>query len=113
MTYSGPLYRSMKKTRKSIELTFDNVGKGLVIRTGAQGNGFQIAGPDSVFKDAVVRVQGKKVIVSHPEIVNPEAVRYAFTNTSEATLFTRDGLPSSSFRTDAWEVRLLPVTVAR
>jgi sialate O-acetylesterase len=111
--YSGPLYKSMKKTGKSIELTFDNVGKGLILRSRAQGNGFQIAGPDSVFKDAVVRVRGNKVIVSHPEVVHPEAVRYAFSNTSEGTLFSKDGLPSSSFRTDAWEVRPLPVAVAR
>ncbi len=100
--FSGPIYKSMKKKRNSIELSFEYVGKGLVLRSGEQGNGFQIAGADSVFKDARVKVQGNRLIVSHPEIVNPQAVRYAFSNSAGATLFNKEGLPSPSFRTDSW-----------
>jgi sialate O-acetylesterase len=43
------------------------------------------------------------LIVLSDEVKNPVAVRYAFTNMSEGTLFNKDGLPSSSFRTDNWE----------
>jgi sialate O-acetylesterase len=32
------------------------------------------------------------------------AVRYAWDNTAEPTLFNKAGLPASSFRTDAWPV---------
>jgi sialate O-acetylesterase len=103
VAFSGPLYKSMKKRNNEIELFFENAGKGLVLKNGAHGNSFRIAGPDSVFVDAVVRVRGTSVFVSNPQVKDPRAVRYAFTNTAEGTLFNRDGLPASSFRTDTWE----------
>jgi sialate O-acetylesterase len=102
VSYSGPIYRSMERAKKSIVLTFDNAGKGLVLKNKEFGSGFQIAGEDSVFKDAVAKVQGSRLVVSHPDIKNPCAVRYAFSNTPVATLFNKEGLPASSFRTDVW-----------
>jgi sialate O-acetylesterase len=102
VVFSGPVYRSSKKLKGSIELTFDYVGKGLVLRSSGTGTGFQIAGQDRVFKDAAVKVRGKALVVSNPDIARPVAVRYAFTNTPEATLFNSAGLPASSFRTDDW-----------
>jgi sialate O-acetylesterase len=84
-------------------LSFDYAGKGLVLRVGKEGNGFQIAGPDRVFRDAMLEIHGKTLSVWHPAVKHPQSVRYAFTNTSGATLFNREGLPASSFRTDGWE----------
>jgi sialate O-acetylesterase len=101
--YTGPVYKSMKRLKGSLELSFDHADKGLVLTGGTLGNGFQIAGNDHVFVNAFVQVRGNKLIVSHPDLKDPLAVRYAFTNTSGATLFNTDGLPASSFRTDDWE----------
>ena len=103
IVYSGPLVKTVKKQKGSIALSFDHAGKGLVMRAGPRGNSFQIAGTDRVFRDAVVAVRGARLIISHPDIVFPEAVRYAFSNAPEATLFNAEGLPAPSFRTDAWE----------
>ena len=100
--YSGPLYRARKKFKDSIELMFDHAQSGLVLIGREEGNGFQIAGQDRVFRQAEVRVVGSRLVVSHPDITNPEAVRYAFRNTAQATLFNVAGLPSPSFRTDDW-----------
>jgi sialate O-acetylesterase len=100
VAYSGPMYVSMRHSGGALELSFDHAKGGLVLRNPA---GFQIAGADLVFKDAAVRVDGTKLIVSHPDIESPEAVRYAFTNTPEATLYNKDGLPAPSFRTDQWK----------
>jgi sialate O-acetylesterase len=100
--YSGPLYAGSRIGNRRITLTFDHAGRGLVLKPGKEGNGFQIAGPDHVFRDAKVSVQGKTVFVWHPAILDPQAVRYAFTNTASGTLFNKEGLPASSFRTDAW-----------
>jgi sialate O-acetylesterase len=100
---SGPIYSSMRKLKSSIELSFDYTEKGLVLTGGKWGNGFQIAAADRVFRNAVVRVEGNRLLVSHPDIPSPEAVRYAFGNTPEATLFNTAGLPAPSFRTDRWE----------
>lgn len=101
--YSGPLYKSMKQRNGSIELSFEHAEKGLELRTSKGENSFQIAGPDRVFKDAVVKIRGKTLLVSHPGMPNPVAVRYAFSNTPAATLFNKAGLPATSFRTDDWE----------
>ena len=91
----------MKKIK--IKLTFDFAKSGLVLKELNGENNFMIAGPDKVFKKAKVNVDGNKLLVFSDEVKNPVAVRYAFTNISEATLFNKYGLPSSSFRTDNWE----------
>ena len=103
VAFSGPLFKSVRLRKNSIEISFEYAGRGLRVKAGSNGNGFQIAGSDRVFRDAVVRVRGTQLIVSHPDISNPQAVRYAFTNAPEATLFNAEGLPAPSFRTDDWE----------
>lgn len=102
LEYSGPLYRSQRKFKDRIELTFDHAKNGLVLIGREDGNGFQIAGADHVFRQAEVKIVGNKLLVSHPDIIEPQSVRYAFGNTSQATLFNTVGLPSPSFRTDDW-----------
>jgi len=102
IVYSGPLYRSSRYLKGGIELSFDQTARGLVVTQTENGNGFLIAGEDRVFRPADVRVRGDKLIVSRPTLTNPKAVRYAFSNTSQATLFNTEGLPSPSFRTDDW-----------
>ncbi len=101
--FSGPLYRSMKIRKNTIALSFDHVGKGLVLKEHSNGNEFQISGEDSLFKNAVLKIEGATLVLSHPDIVHPKAVRYAFSDVSEATLFNKEGLPASSFRTDNWQ----------
>ena len=101
--YSGPIYKSMKAGKDNIVLTFDYAKNGLIIKELNGENNFQIAGKDKIFKNAQVKVQGNKLIVFNNEVKNPVAVRYAFTNTSEATLFNKEGFPASSFRTDNWD----------
>jgi sialate O-acetylesterase len=104
--YSGPLLKSVKRNKGSIELLFEHAEGGLVVKEGTRGSGFQIAGADRVFKDVPsrgIRVRGNRLILSSPVVVSPQSVRYAFSNTPEATLFNRDGLPAPSFRTDDWE----------
>ena len=101
--YSGPLYKSMKIQKDIIALTFDYAKSGLAIKELNGENNFLVAGKDKIFKKAKVRIEKNRLIVFSDEVKSPIAVRYAFTNTSEATLFNKDGLPASSFRTDDWE----------
>ncbi|HTO94823.1 MAG TPA: hypothetical protein VMM80_10605, partial [Bacteroidota bacterium] len=103
LTASGPLLRSVKRYDDRIELRFAGAQGGLVLTQNEQGNGFTIAGGDSVFYPADVVVRGDRLIVSGGDVKRPQAVRYAFTNTAQATLFNGEGLPASSFRTDAWD----------
>jgi sialate O-acetylesterase len=100
--FTGPICKSMKTEKGKIVLSFNYANKGLVIKERNKENNFQIAGEDKVFKKAMVKVEGAKLVISNPEIAKPVAVRYAWSNTEEATLFNKDGLPASSFRTDTW-----------
>ena len=85
-----------------IILSFNHADGGLVLKPINEENNFIIAGADSNFVKADVKVDGDKLIVSSDQIKNPVAVRYAWSNTAEATLFNKDGLPASTFKTDDW-----------
>lgn len=101
--FSGPIYKSYKIVANKIILSFDYADGGLILKDDKSGANFQIAGEDSVFKIADVKVDGKKLVLSNPEITKPIAARYAWSNTSEGTLFNKKNLPASSFRTDKWK----------
>ena len=100
--FSGPIYTSMKIKNESIILSFE-YADGLNVQARNGKSYFQITGEDSVFKDATVVPKGKTLIVSSPEVKKPIAVRYAWDNAAESTLFNKANLPASSFRTDDWK----------
>jgi len=62
----------------------------------------EIAGADRVFHAADARIDRDTLIVSSPNVREPIAVRYAWTNAPEANLYNGAGLPAVPFRTDAW-----------
>ncbi|NOU46339.1 MAG: hypothetical protein HOO86_04670 [Bacteroidales bacterium] len=101
--FSGPVFQEMKITGNAIVLSFQYTDGGLKLRHTKQNN-FIIAGEDRVFYPAKVNIEGSSLIISSPHVKKPVAVRYAFTNTSEATLFNGAGLPASSFHTDNWDI---------
>jgi sialate O-acetylesterase len=107
LVYSGPVYKSMNIQGCRVTLSFDNIGSGLMAKGDSSGQGiltgFKVAGADKVFVDAEAYIKGNTVIVYSKEAYNPVAVRYAFTNGSVASLFNKEGLPASSFRTDDWD----------
>ncbi len=102
VNYSGPLYKSMEVENGKIILSFNYADDGLVLKPVNGENNFIIAGADSNFVKADVKVNGEKLIVYNDQIKNPVAVRYAWSNTAEATLFNKIGLPASTFKTDDW-----------
>ncbi|NLN76046.1 MAG: sialate O-acetylesterase [Armatimonadetes bacterium] len=100
IVYSGPIYRSMKRSGSTITLYFDNVGRGLESR-GGELTGFAIAGEDKKFVWANAKVVGgNKVVVSADSVKEPVAVRYGWANCPVVNLWNKDGLPASPFRTD-------------
>jgi sialate O-acetylesterase len=101
ITVSGPLYTSYKVVEDKIVLLF-KYADGLKMKLYNDRTYFQIAGADSVFKDAVVEVKKNTLIVSSSEVKNPIAVRYGWENVVHGTLFNKFNLPASSFRTDTW-----------
>jgi sialate O-acetylesterase len=100
--YSGPVYESMTIEGSTIRLKFSHLGGGLVAKDGPL-KWFQIAGADRKFLDAQAKIDGDTIVVGRPDIVVPQAVRYAWDNWVEGcNLFNAAGLPASPFRTDKW-----------
>jgi sialate O-acetylesterase len=100
---SGPRYRrhTIRGGRVTVEL--DDVGGGLVSRTGEAVGGFAIAGADGRWVWAQARIDGDRVVVWSPEVAAPVAVRYAWSNSpAPPGLFNAEGLPAAPFRTDDW-----------
>ena len=97
--YSGPLYQSAAIAGNRVTLTFTHVGKGLVARDGPL-KGFTIAGADGNFVPATAEIRGNNVIVSSPDLHEPKAVRYGWSNVPDVNLFNQEGLPATPFRTD-------------
>ena len=104
IVYSGPTYKSMRIEGNKAIIEFDNIGKGLVARDKyGYVKAFAIAGADKKFVWASATISGNTIIVQHPSISNPVAVRYAWgNNPDDANLYNRNFLPASPFRTDDW-----------
>ena len=111
---TGPLYKSLKAEGSKIRLSFDHVGKGLMVGKkaglnpteedkGGKLGRFAVAGEDKVWHWADAVIDGENVVVSSKDVAKPVAVRYGFTmNPRGANLYNKDGIPASPFRTDNW-----------
>jgi sialate O-acetylesterase len=99
---SGPLPAGHEVRGREVVVAFTHADGGLVAQGGEPLKGFLIAGDDRQWKPATARIAGETVIVSHPELERPLAVRYAWESDPQCNLFNAAGLPASPFRTDDW-----------
>ena len=102
ITFSGPLYKSMKIEGSAIRISFDYAKNGLEAKGGALTY-FEIAGSDGKFVPAIAMIQRNTIIVNSLAVMKPVAVRYGWSNNATPNLFNKEGLPASSFRTDNWD----------
>ncbi|MCM4174003.1 sialate O-acetylesterase [Arenibacter sp. TNZ] len=103
IAFSGPVYKEIDEIKEGkIQLSFNYTDNGLS-SYGQTLTGFEIAGADKVFHPAEAKINGNKSLsVWSSQVSQPVAVRYAFKNCESGSLFNTEGLPASSFRTDAW-----------
>lgn len=99
---SGPLPTTQKFRTAEVVLSFSHTDGGLVAKDGDL-RGFVIAGSDRQWLPAQAKIKGNKVLVSHPAVKNPVAVRYAWQDDPDCNLYNGAGLPASPFRTDDWK----------
>jgi len=93
----------MEVKGNKILIFFTNVGSGLAIRDGKVLKHFALAGQNRQFRWANAVISGNTVVVSHPDISHPVAVRYAWAdNPADANLVNKEDLLASPFRTDNW-----------
>jgi sialate O-acetylesterase len=100
-TFKSPAFQSMQVAGNEIRLSFENVLTGLK-STGKTPAQFLVAGADRKFVPASAKIDGKTILVSSKEIINPVAVRFCFDDTSMPDVFSSEGLPLAPFRTDNW-----------
>jgi sialate O-acetylesterase len=109
MACSGPMFRRMTVRANRVTLEFSHTEGGLVARGGKLA-GFAVAGDDGRFVWAKATLDVSRgpghgadtVVVTHPRIRQPVAVRYGWSDNPDCTLFNGAGLPASPFRTDRW-----------
>ena len=99
----APEYKSMSVKDGKVTLQFDLFGSNLAPIYGPLAS-FEVAGADKVFHPAhaVIASDRKSITVSCEAVPEPVAVRYAFHNVAEASLFNNYGIPVGPFRTDSW-----------
>ncbi|WP_240919884.1 sialate O-acetylesterase [Paraglaciecola sp. 20A4] len=98
---TGPDFTHFEIKQSEIKIYFDNA-EGLKTNGNQAVEGFIIAGQDKVFRVAQAFIHGQTVVVSHPDISEPLAVRYAWADNPLANVINNVRLPAMPFRTDAW-----------
>lgn len=113
--YEGPVFESFSLQPGRVQVTFEQVGEGLMIGTkdGTHTNpvvenaagplrGFALTGADQQWKPALAVIDpgGQTVTVSAAEVPTPVAVRYAWADNPPCNLYNRQGLMASPFRSD-------------
>ena len=101
--FKSPTLTNYFIEKQEIILTFSN--RIQLNRNVGTSENFEIAGTDMIFypANAVMKSpyhKDQKLRVFSEKVPNPKAVRYGFKNCVIPTLFGRNGLPISSFRTD-------------
>jgi sialate O-acetylesterase len=104
VSYSGPIYKSMKVEGSKIRISFHptTLGGGLASRDGLALNSFQIAGTNNVFYSATASIDGTDVLVSSTSVTAPVNVAFAYSSESSPNLMNIDSLTACPFRTDRW-----------
>lgn len=99
--YASPVVDSIFIKENEVTITFLNVPNGLT-SFGKELSCFEIAGADKKFYPAKAVISRDIVSVSSKDVKNPVSVRYAFRDFVIGDLFSTEGLPVSSFRSDNW-----------
>ena len=103
LLYKSPMYKSMEVQKEKAIISFNNAPTGLMAKDKVVSE-IYIAGMDKIFYAGTAKINNNKLIVTSPKVPQPVAVRFAFSNTAMANLFSKEGLPVNSFRTDDWEL---------
>ena len=103
LPHKSPTFKAMTVKDDTAIITFDNMVSGLTAY-GKEVECFEVAGADSIFYPATLRIYGSSAILKSSNVKTPIAVRYGFCNfpKTQGYLYNTAGLPVPSFRTDNW-----------
>lgn len=99
---AGPSFGKVTFSDGKATVAFTRDAEGLALRG---PGGFELAGEDRKFFPGKAGLNGTAIEVTAAEVSKPVALRYAFQNFPECTVYNATGLPALPFRTDDWPVR--------
>lgn len=102
VAHGGPTYESMQIDGRSIRVRFSDSGSGLSTRDGRMPQHFEVAGAERVYRPAAARIEGDSVVVQSDQVLEPQAVRFAWRDAAVVNLVNDAGLPASLFCSDSW-----------
>ena len=97
-----PEFVSMKIDGNKARLKFNHATWGFTTY-GKPVTAFKIAGEDKVFYPAKANLNVGNIVVYSEKVPHPVAVRYAFTDYADGTVYNVEGCCLTTFRTDNWE----------
>jgi sialate O-acetylesterase len=98
---SGPVFARALREGATMRVHFTHAGSGLVSHN-RPVQSLEIAGADKVFHVASAHIDRDTLVVSSPDVKEPVAMRYAWSNSPVANLYSGAGLPAVPFRSDDW-----------
>lgn len=102
LVYSGPMYSGHVVEGNKIRISLLHEGSGLTTKGTDSVLGFAIAGNDKKFYWANAIIEGNQIVVSSSKVNAPVAVRYAWADNPNVSLYNKEGFPAVPFRTDSW-----------
>lgn len=100
LTPSGPLFQKAVPDGSAVMIHFA-YDSGLATSDGKDVRGFALAGADGIFQWSHAEIKGDVLRVSHPQILEPRAVRYGWSINPDVNLINAAGLPAAPFEA-AW-----------
>ncbi len=94
--YKSPSFESMSSEKGKLIVSLANAQSGIICK-GDKVIGLKIAGSNGNYVDADGKIKGNQIIVSSPEIENPQYVSYCFDDATIGNLFSKSGLPVAPF----------------
>ncbi|RZK58465.1 MAG: sialate O-acetylesterase [Pedobacter sp.] len=98
---ASPTFKKMVVRNDTVSVQFNQIQLGLTTY-GKPITQFEVAGGDQIFHPAKAVLQNNTLIVVSAQVKQPIAIRYAFKDWAVGELYSVEGLPVSSFRTDNW-----------
>ncbi len=97
----SPYYKGIEIQGDTVMVSFERANMWIAAKN-FESKLFTVAGADKVFHPAKAWIVRSKMYVKSEAVAKPVAVRYGFENYVEGDLYSNEGLPVSSFRSDNW-----------
>lgn len=96
--YAGPIYKNVQFKENKAIISFNFIYDGL--KCDGELKGFSICGADKKFVSAKAEIKNNQIVVWSDKVDAPVAVRYGWSNWTDANLKNSADFSASPFRTD-------------